>query len=73
MAYLRIVRIVRTKRYKNDLKRMKVSDDDRDAFEEAVAAHPTTGTLFPASRVSGRYGSHLAGAGRKAAVGLFTS
>lgn len=40
------MKIVRTRAYLKDLKRMRVSDTDRDALEAAIAANPEEGAMM---------------------------
>jgi hypothetical protein len=40
------VKIVRTKRYRDDLKRLGVADEDRDAVERTIAANPVAGDVI---------------------------
>ena len=47
MAYIRAVKIVRTKRYTRDLKRIGASAADISALETAIASDPTVGDVIP--------------------------
>lgn len=47
MAYLTVMRIVRTKRYLKDLKRLRLSEAERAALEFAVASDPLSGDVIP--------------------------
>lgn len=42
-----VMRIVRTKRYQKDLKRIGVSASDVNALEQAIALDPTVGNVIP--------------------------
>jgi hypothetical protein len=44
------MRIVRTKRYVKDLKRLGVATGERDVFERAIAADPTAGDVVQGLR-----------------------
>lgn len=50
MAYIPTMRIVRTKRYVKDLKRLGVAIDERDALERSIAADPTGGDVVQGLR-----------------------
>jgi hypothetical protein len=41
------MKIVRTRRYLSDLRRMKVTDEERDRLEAAIAANPAAGDVIP--------------------------
>src|SRR5690606_12705933 len=47
MAYIRAVKIVRTRRYKRDLKQIGASAADISALETAIASDPTVGDAIP--------------------------
>lgn len=47
MAYIRCVRIIRTKRYVKDLKRLRATLRDIAALEHSIAEHPTAGDVIP--------------------------
>lgn len=44
------MRIVRTKRYKKDLRRMRVTDAEADAIEIAIASQPEAGDVIEGLR-----------------------
>jgi hypothetical protein len=47
MAYIKTMRVVRTRRYQRDLKRLGLRDAEIAALEEAVAGNPLAGSVIP--------------------------